>query len=95
MSELDKNPVNANLCEFIRREDVICKQITAPTSGDSHKKHILDIVGKVDAEACSIDLSSADKLKNNWQAFVDRKETRICIVPWSLNKEWSLADVKY
>jgi hypothetical protein len=94
ISELEKMPNTARLVEFIRRPDVRRKQITAPTTVASRKKHILDIVEKQN-QACTVDLSREDKTCNNWQAFIDRIEHRVCIVIWSLNKTWSLAEITY
>lgn len=96
LSELEKDPKLSNIINFIRCPDVKCKQITTPTTDSSRKKHILDIVDKHNQnQSCTVDLTKEDKKVNNWQAFIDKFENRICIVTWCLNTSWTLSDITY
>ena len=77
-------PEHERLYKFIKNETVICSQITQPKADSSYKKHILDVVNaSISNTPYSID--QKNKEKNNWQAFIDGKELRLCFVIWSID----------
>jgi hypothetical protein len=74
------------LIEFIRHPNVIRSQITAPSTDNSYKKHIDDVVKSyINNSPFSID--NVHKDKNNWQCFIDTREHRLCFVIWVVDEE--------
>lgn len=59
-------------------------QITCPTTENSYKKHILDLVNaaKSNKPFC-IDINGNDKKRNCYNIYIDNKENRICFVIWN------------
>ena len=88
-NELEKRN-KTDILRFINDEKTLCKQISKPQEFDSpsYKKHITDVVNaSSNQKEFIIDLKPGDKGSNCWQAFIDKKEYRICIVIWSIDKD--------
>ena len=64
-------------------------QFTHPTADISYKKHILDLVNaKMKNNKFTVDLKKEDKDKNSWQAYIDSRENRICILVWCIDESY-------
>ena len=88
LSILNNNGTYTKLFNFVNNPDVVCIQITQPTSDNSYRKHITDVVNaNITKTPYSVDLKEKNKDKNNWQLFIDNKEKRLCFVIWSINEE--------
>jgi hypothetical protein len=87
-SIFNNNPKYQKLSNFImNRELVDRKQITTPRAENSYKKHITDAVNSFNNnKGFSIDLKPDDKIRNNWQLYIDIKEYRLLFIIWSLDK---------
>lgn len=66
-----------------------CLQFTHPKSENSYKKHILDLIkANLADKKFIVDLKDEDKDKNNWQAFIDSRENRVCIAIWCVDESY-------
>lgn len=66
-----------------------CLQFTHPKSENSYKKHILDLIkANLAGKKFIVDLKDEDKDKNNWQAFIDSRENRVCIEIWCVDESY-------
>lgn len=74
------------LIDFIRHPNVIRSQITAPSTDNSYKKHIEDVV-KSYKNNSPFSIDNVHKDKNNWQCFIDTREYRLCFVIWVIDEE--------
>ena len=64
-------------------------QFTHPKEDISYKKHISDLVNaKIKNNKFTVDLKKEDKDKNGWQAFIDSRENRICILVWCIDESY-------
>jgi flagellar biosynthesis GTPase FlhF len=64
-------------------------QFTHPKEDNSYKKHISDLVNaKMKNNKFTVDLKKEDKDKNGWQAFIDSRENRICILVWCIDDSY-------
>ena len=64
-------------------------QFTHPKEDSSYKKHISDLVNaKIKNNKFTVDLKKEDKDKNGWQAFIDSRENRICILVWCIDESY-------
>jgi hypothetical protein len=72
------------LKDFLRKTDNI--QFTAPKVDNSYKKHITDLVNaKMNSTKFILDLKKDAKEVNSWQAFVDTRQNRVCILIWCVD----------
>lgn len=78
---------NKNLVNFMETND--CIQFTHPKKDNSYKKHILDLIKASSARnKFIVDLKAEDKKRNNWQAFIDSREKRVCIAIWCVDDSY-------
>jgi hypothetical protein len=82
---LNKQGLN-KLVEFIQHPNVVRSQITTPSTDNSYKKHIEDVIKSYNNNSpFSIDNVHNDK--NNWQCFIDTRKYRLCFVVWVVDEE--------
>jgi hypothetical protein len=78
---------NENLVNFMKTND--CIQFTHPKEDNSYKKHILDLIkASLAGNKFIVDLKAEDKKQNNWQAFIDSREKRVCIAIWCVDASY-------
>lgn len=78
---------HSKLYAFINNNSVFCDQITKPTSENSYKKHITDLINaNLRNEPFYIDIKESNKNKNHWNCYIDYKNNQFCIIVWSINK---------
>ena len=72
------------LLDFLRKTDNV--QFTAPLVDNSYKKHITDLVNaKMKGTKYIIHLKNDEKEVNSWQAYVDTRQKRVCILIWCVD----------
>jgi hypothetical protein len=59
----------------------ICKQVTTPGTDGSYKKHIEDVIKAFEAKK-TFSIDFGDAKENCWQAFLDTRMNRVCILVW-------------
>ena len=80
-SQVEKNPLLANLLSYINDARVSCTQVSKPTTESSYKKHIIDSISAADRNKdFNVDLKKEKKHINGWQCFVDEREGRLIIL---------------
>ena len=66
-----------------------CVQFTHPKVDNSYKKHILDLIkANLASNKFIVDLKDEYKNQNNWQAFIDSREKRVCIAIWCVDESY-------
>lgn len=83
---LKDNPTYLKLYNFINNPDVICSQISIPSTNSSYIKHITDVVNaSIKNSPYILDLKKEHRCKSNWQVFIDNVNYRLCFVIWSID----------
>uniref|UniRef100_A0A6C0DYE8 Uncharacterized protein n=1 Tax=viral metagenome TaxID=1070528 RepID=A0A6C0DYE8_9ZZZZ len=78
---------NQKLYKYIISDKVECKQITRPDTDNSYKKHISDSINKYNFnQPFIIDLKPEERQKNNWQCYIDSRESRLIFLVWCLDE---------
>ena len=81
------NDTITKIINYINNPNTLCAQISQPLTSSSYKRHVTDVVNaSIKNTSFSVDLLDKFKYTNNWQAFIDNREKRLCFVIWSIDK---------